>query len=64
MEHRWFYGLYFRKMLTMENLYDFIAELKRLSNLEHCFSAHDMQCALEKISDRLNDEFPNVEEAA
>jgi len=48
----------------MENLYDFIAELKRLSNLEHCFSAHDMQCALEKISDRLNDEFPNVEEAA
>jgi hypothetical protein len=46
----------------MEDLRDFIAELKRLSNLDYCQCAEDMQYALEKINDRLNDEFPDVEE--
>jgi hypothetical protein len=46
----------------MEELRDLIAELKSLSNLENCFSADDMQSALEKINDRLNEKFPNIEE--
>lgn len=46
----------------MEDLRDFIAELKRLSNLDYCESAGDMQNALEKIHSRLNEEFPGVEE--
>ena len=46
----------------MEELRDFIAELKKLSNLEYCQSAEDMQDALEKINDRLNQEFPDIEE--
>jgi hypothetical protein len=46
----------------MENLREFIAELKRLSNLDYCESAGDMQDALEEINGRLNEEFPDVEE--
>jgi hypothetical protein len=46
----------------MEDLRDFIAELKRLSNLDYCESAGDMQDVLEKIHGRLNEEFPDVEE--
>ena len=37
----------------MENLKNLIAELKRLSNLEHCGCAHDMQGALKDINDLL-----------
>jgi hypothetical protein len=47
----------------MENLRDLIAELKRLSNLEHCQCAHDMQGALEDINDLLNAEFPDIDES-
>ncbi len=47
----------------MEELRDFIAELKRLSNLDYCQSAEDMQNALEEINDRLNEVFPAVEES-
>lgn len=46
----------------MEDLRDFIAELKRLSNLNYCNSADEAQNALEEIHDRLNEEFPQIEE--
>lgn len=46
----------------MEDIRDLISELKRLSNLDHCFSAEDMQSALEQINDRLNEEFPDISE--
>lgn len=47
----------------MDELEAFISELKKLSNLDHCQSARDMQNALEKINDRLNEEFPGVLES-
>jgi hypothetical protein len=40
-----------------------IANLKYLSNLDHCQSAEDMQNALEKINDLLENNFPNIEES-
>jgi hypothetical protein len=46
----------------MENLQEIIAKLKKLSNLDYCFSAGDMQDALEKINDKLNEEFPDIKE--
>jgi hypothetical protein len=46
----------------MEDLRDFIAELKRLSNIDYCESAGDLQDNLQKINDRLNEEFPNIDE--
>jgi hypothetical protein len=46
----------------MEDLRNLIAELKYLSNTDRCFSAEDMQEALEKINDRLNEKFPEIEE--
>jgi hypothetical protein len=46
----------------MKELKDLIAELKLLSNLDHCESSEDMQNALEKISKLLNEEFPDVNE--
>jgi hypothetical protein len=46
----------------MEDLRDFIAELKRLSNTDYCESAWDLQDNLQKINDRLNEEFPNIDE--
>jgi hypothetical protein len=47
----------------MENFENFIAEIKRLSNIDYCESAEDLQYALVKINDRLNKEFPNIAEA-
>jgi hypothetical protein len=46
----------------MEVSEEFIAELKRLSNLDYCGSAKEMQEALETINDKLNNEFPDIEE--
>jgi hypothetical protein len=46
----------------MEVSEEFIAELKRLSNLDYGGSAKEMQEALETINDKLNNEFPNIEE--
>jgi hypothetical protein len=46
----------------MEDLKYFIAELKRLSNTDYCDSAGDLQYNLEKINNRLNEEFPNIDE--
>ncbi len=40
-----------------------IANLKYLSNLDHCQSAEDMQYALEKINDLLENNFPNILES-
>jgi hypothetical protein len=40
----------------------FVARLKRLSNLDYCESAGDMQDALEKINDYLNQQFPSIME--
>ena len=37
-----------------------IANLKYLSNLDHCESAEDMQYALTKIYDLLENNFPNI----
>jgi hypothetical protein len=39
-----------------------IAKLKTLSNLDYCESAEDMQDALEKINDLLNELYPEIEE--
>jgi hypothetical protein len=39
-----------------------IAKIKRLSNLDYCQSAEDMQNYLEEIQDLLNDRFPEVDE--
>jgi hypothetical protein len=39
----------------MEDLIDFIAELKRLSNIDYCESAEDMQSALEEINHFIED---------
>lgn len=47
----------------MEVSKEFIAELKRLSNLDYCGSAKEMQEALEDINDKLNEQFPDIEEA-
>ena len=46
----------------MKELKDFITELKRLSNIDYCESAGDLQDNLEKINDMLNKEFPNIDE--
>jgi hypothetical protein len=47
--------------MTVEK--DVIAKLKRLSNIEYCFDADDMQSSLEKINTILNQIFPTVTEA-
>lgn len=39
-----------------------IANLKYLSNLDHCESAEDMQYALTKIYDLLENNFPEIPE--
>jgi hypothetical protein len=39
-----------------------IAKLKKLSNIEYCWSAEDMQENLEEINKILNQIFPTVNE--
>ena len=46
----------------MRDLRETIAEIKKLSNLDNCWSAEDMQENLEKIHDILNKEYPNIQE--
>lgn len=46
----------------MDELEEFIGKLKRLSNIEYCGSAEDMQYKLEEINDLLCEEFPSVPE--
>ena len=41
---------------------DVIAKLKKLSNLDYCGSADDMQNALERINDLLNELYPEIGE--
>lgn len=39
-----------------------LAKILKLSNLDYCQSAEDMQNALEKINDLITEDYPNLKE--